>query len=61
VAVAIGHDLIEAFSGATVFVDLGALSDPNLAATTLASMLGLTVPTDDATSGLIAYLRDKPR
>jgi predicted ATPase/DNA-binding winged helix-turn-helix (wHTH) protein len=59
VAVAVGHDLIEAFSGAAVFVDLGALNDPNLAATTLASILGLSVPTDDATSGLIAYLRDK--
>jgi predicted ATPase/DNA-binding winged helix-turn-helix (wHTH) protein len=59
VAVAVGHNLIEGFSGAAIFVDLGALSDPNLAATTLASMLGLSVPTDDATSGLIAYLRDK--
>jgi predicted ATPase/DNA-binding winged helix-turn-helix (wHTH) protein len=59
VAVAVGHDLIGAFSGAVIFVDLGALSDPNLVATTLASMLGLSVPTDDATSGLIAYLRNR--
>jgi predicted ATPase/DNA-binding winged helix-turn-helix (wHTH) protein len=59
VAVAVGHDLIEGFSGAVIFVDLGALSDPNLVATTLASMLGLSVPTDDATSGLVAYLRNK--
>jgi predicted ATPase/DNA-binding winged helix-turn-helix (wHTH) protein len=59
VAVAVAHDLIDAFSGAAIFVDLGALSDPNLAAPTLASMLGLSVPTDDTTSGLIAYLRDK--
>jgi predicted ATPase/DNA-binding winged helix-turn-helix (wHTH) protein len=59
VAVAVAHDLIDAFSGAAVFVDLGALSDPNLAAPTLASMLGLSVPTDDTTSGLIAYMRDK--
>jgi predicted ATPase len=59
VAVAVGHDLIGAFSGAVIFVDLGELSDPNLVATTLASMLGLSVPTDDATSGLIAYLRNR--
>jgi predicted ATPase/DNA-binding winged helix-turn-helix (wHTH) protein len=59
VAVAVAHDLIDAFSGAAVFVDLGALSDPNLAAPTLASMLGLSVPTDDSTSGLIAYLKHK--
>ena len=59
VAVAVGHDLLEAFSGTAIFVDLGALSDPNLAAPTLASMLGLSVPADDAIPGLIAYLRNK--
>jgi predicted ATPase/DNA-binding winged helix-turn-helix (wHTH) protein len=59
VAVAVGHDLTATFSGSVVFVDLGAVSDPNLVAMTLASMLRLAVPIDDATSGLIAYLRDK--
>ena len=59
VAVAVCHGLIERFSGAVVFVDLGSLSDPKLTAMTLASMLGLSVPADDATPGLIAYLRDK--
>ena len=58
-AVAVGHDLIEAFAGAVVFVDLGALGDPALTATTIASLLGLSVQSDDATPGLIAYLRDK--
>ena len=59
VAVAVGHDLIEALEGGVVFVDLGALSDPKLVATTLASTLGLSVQTDDATPGIIAFLRDK--
>jgi predicted ATPase len=59
VAVAVGHDSIDVFSDAVVFVDLGSLSDPNLVAGTLASMLGLSVPADDATPGLIAYLRNK--
>ena len=59
VAVAVGHHLTEAFAGAVLFVDLGMLSNPDLVATATASMLGLSVPSDDATPGLIAYLRDK--
>ncbi|MFD2054080.1 ATP-binding protein [Mesorhizobium calcicola] len=59
VAVAVGHDLVEAFAGAVHFVDLGALSDPRLVAPTVASMLGLSLQSDDATSSLIAYLADK--
>jgi len=59
VAVAVAHDLIEAFVEAVLFVDLGALSDRNLVATALTSMLGLPVQSDDPTLGLIAYLRDK--
>jgi hypothetical protein len=58
VAVAIGHHLIEAFAGAVLFADLGMLSDPDLVATAIASMPGLSVQSDDATPSLIAYLRD---
>ena len=46
VAVAVGHDLIESFAGAVLFVDLGALSDPSLVATAIASMLGLSVQSE---------------
>ena len=59
VAVAIANDLTDAFSGDVLFVDLGALSHPRLAATSLASILGLAVQSDDPTPSLIAYLRDK--
>ena len=59
VAVAVGHHLVDAFTGAVLFADLGMLSDPALVATTVASMLGLAVQSDDATPSLIAYLRDK--
>jgi len=59
VAVAVAHDLIEAFGGFVLFVDLGSLSDPNLVAASLAVMLGLSVQSNDPTPGLIAYLRDK--
>lgn len=59
VAVAVAHHLRESFKGATLFVDLGMLSDPNLVTAAIASMLGLTVGSDDARPNLIAYLRDK--
>ncbi|WP_315975755.1 winged helix-turn-helix domain-containing protein [Phyllobacterium sp. A18/5-2] len=59
IAVAVGNDLIEAFAGAVHFVDLGALSDPNLVATTVASMLGLSLQSDDPAPALISYLADK--
>jgi DNA-binding winged helix-turn-helix (wHTH) protein len=54
VAIAVGHDLIEAFAGAVIFVDLGALSDPNLAARSLLTILGLSVQSDDPIPSLIA-------
>ena len=59
VAVAVGNHLSEAFGGAALFVDFGVLSDPKLAATALASMLGLPVGSDNAIPSLISYLRDK--
>src|SRR5262249_42004992 len=49
----------EIFAGSVVFVDLGMLSDPKLAATAVASMLGQSVQSDDATPGLIAFLKSK--
>src|SRR5262245_25855858 len=58
-AVAVGHHLTDAFAGAVLFVDLGMLGDPGLVATTVASLLGLSVQSDDAAPSLIAYLRDK--
>ena len=59
VAVAVGHHLIETFAGAVLFVDLGMLNDPALVATAVASLLGLSVHSHDATPTLIAYLRAK--
>lgn len=59
VAIAVGHHLVDAFSGAVLFVDLGMLSDPGLVTTAVASMLGLSVQSADATPNLIAYLRNK--
>jgi predicted ATPase/DNA-binding winged helix-turn-helix (wHTH) protein len=59
VAVELAHDLADTFGDAVLFVDLGTISDPNLVPTAVASMLGLTIPSDDPTPGIIAYLRDK--
>jgi predicted ATPase/DNA-binding winged helix-turn-helix (wHTH) protein len=59
VAIAVGHRLMDDFSGALLFVDLGMLGDPNLVAAGMASMLGLSVQSNDATPNLIAYLRNK--
>ena len=59
VAIAVGHHLIDAFAGALLFVDLGMLVDPELVTAGVASMLGLSVQSNDATPNLIAYLRNK--
>ncbi|MBV9825651.1 MAG: winged helix-turn-helix domain-containing protein [Alphaproteobacteria bacterium] len=59
IAIAVGHHLFEAFAGSVLFVDLGMLGDPKLAASAVASMLGLSVQSHDATPSLVAYLREK--
>ena len=58
-AIALGHHMMHAFAGAVLFVDLSMLSDPDLVATVMASMLGLSVQSADATPSLITHLRDK--
>lgn len=59
VAVAVGHHLTEVFHGAVLFVDLGMLSDPKLVTTAAASMLGISVQSDDVRPSLMAHLHDK--
>jgi predicted ATPase/DNA-binding winged helix-turn-helix (wHTH) protein len=58
-AVAVAHELIAEFSGAVLFVDFGALTDPGMIAASVASMLGLPVQSDDPTPNLIAHLRSR--
>ena len=59
VAIAVAHHLVDAFAGSVLFVDLGMLTDPKLASTAVASMLGQSVQSDDATPGLIAFLKSR--
>lgn len=58
VAVEIANDLIDTFAGAVLFLDLGTLSDPSLVASSLVSMLGLSIQSVDPMIGLIAHLRE---
>jgi len=56
VAVAIAHALIDDFEGAVFFVDLGALTDPGLVPTAVASALGFMVQAHDPFLSLLAFL-----
>jgi predicted ATPase/DNA-binding winged helix-turn-helix (wHTH) protein len=57
VAIAVAHDMLEEFSGAVCFVDVGAVADAKLVAATLAASLGLSIQTADAVPTLLEYLR----
>ena len=59
VAVAVAHDLLEGFGGAVVFVDLGMLTDPDMVPASLASMLGVSIQSDDPLPGLLAHIGDR--
>src|SRR6266566_1712621 len=58
-AIAVGHRLMESFGGALLFVDFSMVSDPALVGTIVASLLGLSVQSENAAPSIIAYLRDK--
>ena len=59
VAVAVAHDMLEAFDGAVLFVDFGMLSDQKMVPASLASALGLPIQSDDPVPSLIAHVRDR--
>ena len=59
VAVAVAQDLRQAFSGDVLFLDLGALSDPETVVTSLMALLGISARFDDPIPSLVAYIRDK--
>jgi predicted ATPase/DNA-binding winged helix-turn-helix (wHTH) protein len=57
VAIAVAHAMLEEFSKAVCFIDLGAVADPKLITATIASSLGLAVQSVDAVPTLLEYLR----
>jgi predicted ATPase/DNA-binding winged helix-turn-helix (wHTH) protein len=59
VAISVAHALIDGFQDAVVFIDLAALTDPQLVPTAVASALGLMVQTHDPLASLLAFIGDK--
>jgi predicted ATPase/DNA-binding winged helix-turn-helix (wHTH) protein len=59
VAVSVAHALSDGFHGAVFFIDLAALTDPQLVPTAVASVLGFMVRTQDPVVSLLAFIGDK--
>jgi predicted ATPase/DNA-binding winged helix-turn-helix (wHTH) protein len=59
VAIAVAHSMLALFQGAVLFVDFGLLSDSRMVPATVASMLGLSIQSDDALPSLIAFLGNR--
>ncbi len=59
VAISVAHALIDGFHGAVFFIDLAALTDPQLVPTAVASALGLMVQTQDPLVGLLTFIGDR--
>ena len=59
VAISVAHTLTDGFDDAVFFIDLAALTDPQLVPTAIASALGLTVQTQDPVVGLLAFIGDR--
>jgi predicted ATPase/DNA-binding winged helix-turn-helix (wHTH) protein len=60
VAVTVGHRQFADFAGQVFFIDFGSLRDDSLVPSTIASALGLTVSSENPTSGLLAHLHARP-
>jgi predicted ATPase/DNA-binding winged helix-turn-helix (wHTH) protein len=59
VAISVAHALVEGFHDAVFFIDLVALTDPQLLPTAVASALGFMLQTEDPLVGLLAFIGDK--
>jgi predicted ATPase/DNA-binding winged helix-turn-helix (wHTH) protein len=59
VAVALAHKMAPAYKDGVAFVDLGPVTDPHLVPSTLASVLGLAIRSENPLPHLIAFLREK--
>ena len=59
VAISVAYTLIDSFHDAVFFIDLAALTDPQLVPTAVASALGFMVQTQDPLAGLVAFIGDK--
>jgi len=59
VAVSVAHAEFAEFDGAVHFVDLGALEDPSLVPSAIASTLGLSINSDSPIQALLSFVRDQ--
>jgi predicted ATPase/DNA-binding winged helix-turn-helix (wHTH) protein len=59
VAISVAHALVDGFHDAVFFVDLAALTDPQLVPTAVASAIGFMLQTQDPVVGLLAFIGDK--
>jgi predicted ATPase/DNA-binding winged helix-turn-helix (wHTH) protein len=59
IATSIAHDLLADFDGAVLFVDFSLLNHPAMVPASVASMLGLSVQSDDPAPSLIDWLGDR--
>ncbi len=60
VAVTVGHRRSADFGGRVYFVDFGPLRDAGHVTTTIASVLGLTVSSEDPTPAILTFLKTGP-
>jgi predicted ATPase len=56
VAISVAHTLVNGFPDAVFFVDLAALTNPQLVPTAVASVLGFELQTQDPLVGLLAFI-----
>jgi predicted ATPase/DNA-binding winged helix-turn-helix (wHTH) protein len=59
VAISVAHAQVNGFHDAVFFIDLAALTDPQLVPTAVASALGLMVQTQDPLASLLAFIGDR--
>jgi predicted ATPase/DNA-binding winged helix-turn-helix (wHTH) protein len=59
VAISVAHTLVDGFHDAVFFIDLAALTDPQLVPTVVASALGFMVQTEDPLVSLLAFIGDR--
>jgi predicted ATPase/DNA-binding winged helix-turn-helix (wHTH) protein len=59
VAISVAHMLADGFHDAVFFIDLAALTDPQLVPTAVASVLGFMVQTQDPLVSLLAFIGDR--
>jgi len=59
VAISVAHALVDGFHDAVFFIDLAALTDPQLVSTAVASAVGYMAPTLDPLVSLLAFIGDK--